>query len=99
QLLAHSNRVTQRTIDQLGLAETTNELAARISIPPTATPLLNIVVTGADPEDTRRVAEGVTASLIAVSHEMAQVDTAGTELVQVDDAGPAQRQGSAAKSI
>lgn len=99
QLLARSNRVTQRTIDQLDLAETTDELAARISIAPTTTPLLDIVVTGTDPEDTRRVADGVTASMIAVSHEMAQVDTAGTELVQVDKAGPAQRQGSLRESI
>ena len=30
---------------------------------------------------------------------MAQVDTAGTELVQVDAAGPAQRQGSLRQSI
>jgi capsular polysaccharide biosynthesis protein len=94
QVLAHSNRVTQRTIDQLGLAETTDGLAARISIPPSATPLLNIVVTGANPQDTRRVAQGVTDSMVAVSHEMAQVDTAGTELVQVGEAGAAQRQGS-----
>jgi capsular polysaccharide biosynthesis protein len=99
QLLARSNRVTQRTIDQLDLAETTDGLAARISIAPTSTPLLNITVTGTDPEDTRRVADGVTASLTAVSHEMAQVDTAGTELVQVDQAGPAKRQGSLTESM
>ena len=99
QLLARSNRVTQRTIDQLDLAETTDGLAARISVAPTSTPLLNIAVTGTDPEDTRRVADGVTASLIAVSHEMAQVDTAGTELVQVDPAGPAKRQGSLTGSM
>ena len=37
QLLARSDRVTQRTIDQLDLAETTDGLAARISIAPTST--------------------------------------------------------------
>jgi capsular polysaccharide biosynthesis protein len=99
QLLARSNRVTQRTIDQLDLTETTDGLASRISILPTSTPFLNIVVTGTDPDDSRRVADGVTASLIAVSHEMAQVDTAGTELVQVDQAGPAKRQGSPTESM
>jgi hypothetical protein len=37
--------------------------------------------------------------MVALSKEMAAVDTVGTELVSVDDASPAQRQGSMWKSI
>ncbi|BDX33867.1 hypothetical protein TUM20985_44140 [Mycobacterium antarcticum] len=94
QYLVRSARVTGPTIDQLGLPQTTGELAGRISITPSLTPILDIVVTGTDPDETRRVADAVTANMIAVSAELAKVDGGRTELLLVDGAGPAKREGS-----
>jgi capsular polysaccharide biosynthesis protein len=99
QVLARSSQVTSRTIEQLGLPETSEELAGHITVPPTTSALLDIVVTGADAQRTQEVASAVAANMVALSKEMAAVDTVGTELVSVDDASPAQRQGSMWKSI
>lgn len=99
QYLVRSARVTGPTIDQLDLAETTEGLAGRISIPPSLTPVLEIVVKGVDPDETRRVATAVTANMIAVSRDLAKVDGSMTELVLVDDAGPAVREGSMMQQI
>jgi capsular polysaccharide biosynthesis protein len=97
--LARSSQVTSRTIEQLGLPETSEELAAHITVPPTNTALLDVVVTGSDPARTQDVARSVAANMISLSREIASVDTVGTELMLVDDAGPAQRQGSMWKNI
>lgn len=94
QYLARSSRVTGPTIDQLGLPQTTGDLAGRITITPSLTPVLDIVVKGTDPDETRQVANAVTGNLIAVSGELAKVDGGGTELVLIDEAGPAVREGS-----
>lgn len=94
QFLARSPRVTGPTIDQLGLAQTTGDLAGRIAIAPSLTPVLDIVVKGTDPEETRRVADAVTANMIALSAELAKVDGGSAELVLVDEAGVAKREGS-----
>jgi capsular polysaccharide biosynthesis protein len=94
QYLARSARVTGPTIDQLGIPQTTGDLAGRITIMPSATPVLDIVVKGTDPDETRRVADAVTANMIAASAELAKVDGGSTELVLVDGAGPAKREGS-----
>jgi capsular polysaccharide biosynthesis protein len=99
QLLARGSWVTTRTIEQLGLSETPEELAARIAVPQTATAVLDLVVTGDDAERTRETADAVTANLIQLSKEMSAVDTAGSELVLVDEASPAIRQGSVWRSI
>lgn len=92
--LARSERVTGPTIDQLGLGETTASLAGRISILPSATPVLDIVVKGTDPEETRRTADAVTNNLVALSKQLVKVDGSSTDLVLVDGAGPAKRDGS-----
>lgn len=99
QYLVRSARVTGPTIDQLNLAETTDGLAGRVSIAPSLTPVLQIVVKGVDPDETRRVATAVTANMIAVSRELAKVDGSRTELILVDDAGPAIREGSMTQQI
>jgi capsular polysaccharide biosynthesis protein len=99
QYLARSARVTGPTVDQLRLPQTIEDLAGRISIPPSLTPVLDIVVKGTDPDETREVANAVTANLIAVSGELAKVDGGGTELVLVDQAGPAKREGSLVRDL
>lgn len=99
QYLAHSARVTEKIINELGLPETTDELAGRISIPLTLTAVLDVSVKGTDAEETRRVADAVTSTMVSVSQELAKVDTGGTELVLVDEAGPAKRDGSMRTSI
>jgi capsular polysaccharide biosynthesis protein len=99
QQLARSSQVTLRTIEQLGLAETSDELAPSITVPPTNSALLDVVVTGTDKDRTHDVAKSVVANMIALSRQMASVDTVDTELVLVDDAGPAQRQGSIWQTI
>jgi len=99
QYLARSARVTGPTVDQLQLPQTVEDLAGRISIAPSLTPVLDIVVKGTDPDETREVANAVTANLIAVSSELAKVDGGGTELVLVDEAGPAKREGSLVRDL
>ncbi|HKP40997.1 YveK family protein [Mycobacterium sp.] len=99
QQLARSSQVTSRTIEQLGLPETAEELAAHIIVPPTNSALFDVVVTGTDAQRTQEVASSVAANMISLSREMASVDTVHTELVLVDDASPAQRQGSMWKNI
>jgi capsular polysaccharide biosynthesis protein len=99
QQLAQSSQVTSRTIDQLGLAETTEELAAQISVAPTTSALLDVVVTGTDAERTQEIANAVGANMVELSRQLAAVDTADTELVMVDGAGLATRQGSAWLSV
>jgi capsular polysaccharide biosynthesis protein len=99
QYLARSARVTESVIDELGLPETTDELAGRISIPLTPTAVLDVSVKGTDAEETRKVAQAVTSTMVTVSRELAKVDTGGTELVVVDEAGPAKRDGSMRRSI
>lgn len=99
QYLARSERVTGPTADQLGLALTAQDLAGRISIAPSLTPVMDIVVKGTNPDETREVATAVTANLIAAAGELAKVDGGGTELVLVDDAGPAKREGSLTRNL
>lgn len=97
--LAHSGHVTTRTIEQLGLLETPDSLAARIAVVPSTPVLLDLTVTGTDPETTRETADAVADNMVALSREMAVVETADTELVKVGDAGPAQRQGSMWRNV
>lgn len=99
ETLVHGNQVTSRTIQQLGLTDTPDELAGRVVIPPSSSPVLDVMVRGKDPAQTQAIAQAVTDNLIALSGQMAKVDTAATGLVQVDPAGPAQRVGSATQSM
>ncbi|MGE2691035.1 YveK family protein [Mycolicibacterium pulveris] len=94
QHLARSRQVTIRTIEQLDLEMSPAELAARITVTATNSALLEVAVVGSDPDLTRRTADGVTQNLVALINEMAAVDTGSAELVVVDAAEPAVRQGS-----
>ena len=98
-LLARSAAVTSRTIEQLDLAMTTDDLAAQITVLPSASAVFDITVTGTDPEQTRQLADAVTANLIGVSRQMASVDTSATDLIQVDKATPPHRVGTARQTI
>jgi capsular polysaccharide biosynthesis protein len=97
--LARSTQVTTRTIEQLDLAETTDELAARIRVLPAAPTIFDVVASGGDPVQTREIAQVATGHLIGLAGQMATLDGVGTELVQVDPAGPAERVGSMWRSI
>ncbi|MDA4108960.1 YveK family protein [Mycolicibacterium holsaticum] len=94
QHLARSRQVTMRTVEQLNLDTSPAELAARITVVAKNSALLEVMVAGGDPELTRRTADGVTQNLVALTKQMAAVDTGSAELVVVDAAGPAVRQGS-----
>jgi capsular polysaccharide biosynthesis protein len=97
--MATSTIVTQRTIDELGLQETPEQLAERItvdSVPDTLSPfsfplsvLLRVQVSGGDPGDAVATANEVTRNLIAASQEVEWngVDNqSGPNLVLIDQA-------------
>jgi capsular polysaccharide biosynthesis protein len=95
--LATSSIVTLRTIDQLGLQETPEELAERISVrsvPDTlsrfnfpVSVLIGLTVSGSDPNSTVDIANAVTANLIGASEELEWSDSeSGPSLVLIDDA-------------
>jgi capsular polysaccharide biosynthesis protein len=99
-VLAKSEQVTMRTIEQLRLEQTPEELADDITVGSSGTSvLLQISVTGDDPYRTTETANAVTASLIQLSREMSAVNTAGTELVLIDPASPPTRQGSLKRNL
>jgi capsular polysaccharide biosynthesis protein len=99
QHLARSSQVTARTIEQLQLRQTTGGLAKRILVTSPNTSVLDVNVIGADPELTQKTATAVAANMIQVSKELAQATSADIQLVQVDPAGPAERQGAWWKAI
>lgn len=95
QQLARSPQVTLRTINQLGLEENPgNPLANRITVRVKESAVMDVVVTGDDPELTRSTADAVVTNLVVLSKQMRAVDTSSPELVLVDAAGPAGRQES-----
>ena len=102
--LAISTIVTQRTIDELGLPDTPAQLAKRISVrsvPDTlsrfAYPmsvLINVQVTGGDPNRTVDVANGVARNLVAATQELEWAGSqSGPALVLIDDAKSATKAG------
>jgi capsular polysaccharide biosynthesis protein len=99
QLLAHTERVTSRVIEQLGSSDTTADLAGRITVLPVASTIFDVVVSGSDPDETRDVAQAVTTTLIDVQRQMATSDGSGAELTQLDEAGVAKRAGSMWRTI
>ncbi|MCP9273802.1 YveK family protein [Mycolicibacterium arenosum] len=94
QTLARSTQVTSPTIEQLGLTDSTGALAGRIIVPPTSSPVFDVIVTGSDPTQTQEVAQAVTVNLVALTRQMATVDGGGAELMQIDQASPPKRVGS-----
>jgi capsular polysaccharide biosynthesis protein len=94
QRLARSPQITARTVDQLGLQDTPDGLGSRITVGVTTSALVEVQVTGDDPELTRRTTNAVAANLLQLTREMGGVDTSNVELAIVDAAGPADRLGS-----
>jgi capsular polysaccharide biosynthesis protein len=85
QQLVRSTQVTKRTVDQLRLSQTPQELAGHITAS-VQKALVQIDVTGYDPEQTRAAANGITSNLIQLSREMSNLDTAAGDVVLVDAA-------------
>lgn len=94
QLLTQSDQVTGRTIEQLGLSDTPEELAGRILVVPSEGTTFDIVATASDSAQARELAQAVTTNLVDVQRGLAELDGSATELVVLDDAGPAKRVGS-----
>jgi capsular polysaccharide biosynthesis protein len=95
--LATSTMVTLRTIEELGLSESPEQLAARIavtSVPDTLSQfsfpmsvLLNVQVSGSDPSRTVDVANAVARNLAAATQELEwNGSESGPALVIVDEA-------------
>lgn len=94
QQLARSPQVTMRTIEKLELDDRPSQLAARISIRVKDSAMMDVIVTGRDPELTQATANAVAENLVALSRQMREVDTGSAELILVDAADPAIRRGS-----
>lgn len=91
QELARSGQITTRTIEQLGLAETPDELAARITVVPETPVLLDVTVLGAEPERAKETAEAVADNMVELTRQLAAVESADTEVVAVDDGATVSR--------
>lgn len=83
--LARSSQVTMRTIEQLGLPETPDALAARITVLPRTQVVLDVAVVGDEPDQTRATAEAVVENMVALAQQLNTVETGDTELVAIDD--------------
>lgn len=91
-LLAKSDLVVQRTIDQLKLPTTAGELASRITAdwePGGANPwgraksaLLRVTVTGRDPASVVKEVNGIASNLMAVSRELEWHESKVTDEIQ-----------------
>jgi capsular polysaccharide biosynthesis protein len=99
QYLARSSQVTARTIEQLQLRQTGGGLGSRIVVTSPNTSVLDVTVIGVDPEMTQKTANAVANNMVQVSKELSSVSSSGNQLVLVDAAGPAARQGSWWKSV
>ena len=106
--LAKSSIVTLRTIDDLGLTQTPEELSKRIavvSVPDTLSEfsypmsvLMRVQVSGDDPDGTVEIANAVTTNLISAAQEVEWSDSegaakAGPSLILVDQAKSAAQAG------
>ncbi|MCV7283144.1 hypothetical protein H7J88_26265 [Mycolicibacterium flavescens] len=91
QELARSGQITTRTIEQLGLTETPDELAARITVVPETPVLLDVSVLGADPDRAGETAEAVADNMVALTKQLATVESADTEVVPVNDGATVSR--------
>jgi capsular polysaccharide biosynthesis protein len=89
QQLARSSQVTMRTIDELKLRLTPEELAKNITVEPTKSAMLEMHVTAPDPNEARDTANSIARNLLQVSSEMEGLDTGATDLVLIDSASGA----------
>lgn len=94
QSLARSPQVTMRTIDQLGLKDTPGDLATHITVVVNNSALMDIIVTGDDPNLVRRTANAVAANLMQLTREIGGIDTSNVDLTLVDSGSEPVRVGS-----
>ena len=85
QQLAKNPQVAKRTIDQLRLHQTPDELINRIR-PVVRDTVVEITVTGDTPELARDTVSSVTYNLKSLTDEMAALDKSGTDVLVVDTA-------------
>ena len=84
--LAQSTQVADRAIAETGSDQTPAELAERVTVGLTESVFLEMRVSGEDPDETRDIANAMSRSMVALSKQIAAVDTGGTDLVLVDPA-------------
>jgi len=97
--LARSPQVTMRTIEKLDLDDRPSALAARITVRVKDSAMMDVIVTGRDPELTQATANAVAENLVGLSRQMRDVDTGSAELILVDAGDPAVRRGSVWQAI
>jgi capsular polysaccharide biosynthesis protein len=88
RMFAQSSQVLQRTLSETGSTQTPAELAKRVTIgiEETQSVLLEMRVTGKDPNETRDTTNALARTMVALSNEIEAMDTGGTYLVLVDPA-------------
>ena len=88
QQLAKNPQVVKRTIQQLGLHQTPDELTKRITAVVHGV-VVEISVTGDSPELARNTVNSLTTNLLALAGEMADMDKSDTDVVRIDAASGA----------
>ncbi len=98
-MLAKDRRVTGRTVDQLQLSGSADDLAAQVKIAPSSTALFDVTVSSGNPDQAYAVATVLGHNLVELSKQMASVDKSTTEVVQIDRPGKPQKTGSLKRSL
>lgn len=98
-MLAKDRRVTSRTIDQLQLTGEPEDLAAQITIAPSSTTVFDVTVASKNADQAYNVATVLGHNLVELSRQMAQMDKATTEIIQVDRPTQPAKTGSLKRSL
>lgn len=89
-VLAESPLVLRPVIEELGLEETTTQLADRVSVvTPLNTQIIEISVTDGDPEQAQEIAAAITESLSDAVSELSPKDADGDPAVKLATIAPA----------
>ncbi|MBJ7339084.1 hypothetical protein [Mycolicibacterium sp.] len=88
QTLVKSNQITERTLAEMKSTQTPAELAKRVTIgiPEANSVLLDMRISGKDPDETRDTANALARTMVTLSREIESIDTGDTNLVLVDPA-------------
>ena len=97
-MLAKDRRVTGRTVDQLQLSGSADDLAAQV-IAPSSTALFDVTVSSGNADQAYAVATVLGHNLVELSKQMASVDKSTTEVVQIDRPSQPQKTGSLKRSL
>ena len=98
-MLAKDRRVTGRTVDQLQLSGSADDLAAQVKIAPSSTALFDVTVSSGNADQAYAVATVLGHNLVELSKQMASVDKSTTEVVQIDRPSQPQKTGSLKRSL